>query len=147
MPKYVTDTKAGQSISAWVILNPKNEYIAKIQAYFSPGGSVSVDCWDYSPKETANFQRGLPVDRIAIYGEETDALGHRDFKEWQYWVKNDHPKNTYFAAGIRESEIKENPDNYTQISPDNVQWVYRDCYKRPGLEYLSALGYKVLQAI
>ena len=41
--KRVEETKAGQSIAAWIILSPDNRYIAKIQAHYSDSGVVTVN--------------------------------------------------------------------------------------------------------
>lgn len=46
MSKYVRDTKAGKSISAYVILNKKGQKVATVQAHYSDSGAVLVNVWD-----------------------------------------------------------------------------------------------------
>ncbi len=43
--KYVRDTSAGKSISAWVILDKKNKRVADVQAFFGNNGRVLVNVW------------------------------------------------------------------------------------------------------
>lgn len=50
MATQVRDTKAGQAISAWVVLNKKNEQVATINAHYSDAGRVTVDVWNYGDK-------------------------------------------------------------------------------------------------
>lgn len=46
MSKFVSDTAAGKSLSAYVILNPKGQHVATVKAHFSNAGVclVNVHC-------------------------------------------------------------------------------------------------------
>ena len=54
--KRVDETKAGQSISAFVIISPENVFIAKVQAHYSEAGRVLVNVWNWG--EGQNYQEG-----------------------------------------------------------------------------------------
>ena len=80
MTKYVTDTKAGKSLSAYVILNKKGQHVATVRAHFSDGGTclVNVHC------DKDGFQRatagGYGYDKFtaALSGlDYLKALGYR----------------------------------------------------------------------
>lgn len=49
--KYVTETKAGKSISAYVILNKSGKQVATVRAHFSDGGTCLVNVWDNATPE------------------------------------------------------------------------------------------------
>lgn len=77
MGKYVSETKAGKSVSAWLILNRKGEYVAKVLAHYSDSGVCLVNVFD----KTAGFQHatagGYGYDKFhsALSGMSID--GHR----------------------------------------------------------------------
>lgn len=50
MAVQVRETKAGKSISAYVVLNKKGEQVATVNAHFSDGGRVTVDVWNIGDK-------------------------------------------------------------------------------------------------
>lgn len=52
MTKYVSDTSAAKSVSAYIILNRKGEHVATVKAYFGNGGSCLVNVHD----DKAGFQ-------------------------------------------------------------------------------------------
>lgn len=85
MTKQVRETAAGKSISAYVILNPKGEHVATVQAHFSDGGTVTVDAWSMGGDKSA--------EKIArAMGYEIDAEGRlasgKHKGEWPYKVAN-----------------------------------------------------------
>lgn len=52
MTKQVRETTAGQSVSAYVVLDKKGRHVATVQAHYSNGGTVTVDVWSHG--DTAN---------------------------------------------------------------------------------------------
>lgn len=52
MATQVRDTKAGQSVSAYIILNSKGEHVATVNAHFANSGRVSVDVWNHGAAVT-----------------------------------------------------------------------------------------------
>ena len=53
MTQYVSDTAAGKSISAWIILDRRGKYVAKVQAHFG-NSRITVNVFD----DMAGFQKG-----------------------------------------------------------------------------------------
>lgn len=50
MATQVRETKAGSSISAYVVMNKKGVHVATVNAHFSNGGTVTVDVWNIGDK-------------------------------------------------------------------------------------------------
>lgn len=50
MAVQVRETKAGKSISAYVVLNKKGEHVATVNMHFSDGGRVTADVWNIGDK-------------------------------------------------------------------------------------------------
>lgn len=46
MATQVRETSAGQSISAFVVLNKKGEHVATVNSHYSNSGRVTVDVWN-----------------------------------------------------------------------------------------------------
>jgi len=69
MSKYVTDTKAGKSISAYVILK-KGVEVARVTAHFSDGGSVLVNVHNIGDKAT----------EACVKASKTDLKGKRAYE-------------------------------------------------------------------
>lgn len=75
--KYVTDTKAGKSLSAYIVLNKKGEHIATVRAHYSDSGVCLVNVHD----DKAGFQHatagGYGYDKFtaALSGMTID--GHK----------------------------------------------------------------------
>jgi hypothetical protein len=69
MSKRVRDTKAGESISAYVVTNRRGELLATVQAHFSGAGVCTVNVYDN--------EAGFQSSRAGGYGYDkfTAALG------------------------------------------------------------------------
>lgn len=91
MASQVRETKAGKSISAWVILK-RGTHVATVNAHFSDGGRVSVDVWNLGDKPTvrcaetalncgalseAAFNKAVAASKVQRnYGKDTDHEGY-----------------------------------------------------------------------
>ncbi len=86
MAIQVRDTKAGNSISAWVILNKKGEHVATVNAHYSNGGTVTVDVWNLGDKAVRESYAAAmatlepKVRTVAIAKAERDALAKFDWR-------------------------------------------------------------------
>ncbi len=144
--KYVRETKAGKSIRALVILNKKGQHVATLQASFSdnPAGSVClVNVWHTGPDHIemqharaggygydkfSSALAGMTIDGHAM----TDHCGAR----LKYPKGLDHfPRDFKAPKGYRVANYRKDADGYS------------DCYRLPGLEYLTAIGYRIIEAI
>lgn len=65
MATQVRETKAGSSISAYVVLNKKGEHVATVNAHFSNGGTVTVDVWNLGT---------YPVERCLAAASKSGAV-------------------------------------------------------------------------
>lgn len=162
MTKQVRETAAGQSISAYIVLNKKGQHVATVQMHYG-SSAVTVDIW-HEASNHCPLQQG----RASGYGydKRTAALsglvidGHvmtdhcsregapripKGLKRYpsDFKVKPGYSLANYqsrfitfgFDPTLHEREGFEGNDGY------------ESCYRLPGLEYLSAIGYRVLQAI
>lgn len=173
MTKYVRETKHGKSIRALVILNKKGEHVATVQASFSdnPAGSVCLlNVWNHGDAQErcertkckgisfaggpAEFRK-IAHDNFAFQSARAGGYGYDKFASALSGLMIDgipmtdhcggrakYPKGLdYFprdyrpAPGYRVANYKKEKDGYS------------DCYREPGLEYLRAIGYRVIEAI
>lgn len=171
MTKYVSETKAARSLSAWVILNKKGEYVAKVQAHFADSGNVLVNifqtdkaqerCWkarkmdmtkargDASLHFQAATAGGYGYDKLtaALSGLVID--GHELTNHCSTLGAPKRP-----STGVY-SKISEPPKGYryaNSVPNDREDWTkglrgYSDCFREAGLDYLSAVGYRVVSAV
>lgn len=199
MTKYVADKSAAKAISAYVILNRKGEFVAKVQAHFG-NSRVTVNVFD----DKAGFQRatasgygydkfsaalsGLTIDghkmsercgervkpprgkpcfpanykprkgyQVANYGQWERVADKWERRDSYYW--RDLAISQWRAAnGKTESDWPEGED-CEQVQRDARRMAreaeesgrvisgYSDCYREAGLQYLKAIGYRVIQAI
>lgn len=125
--KQVRETKAGKSISAWVVVK-NGKCIATVHAHYGNSGRVQVDVWHNCTMADGTFpelqQRsagGYGYDKLtaALSGLSIDGN-----------VLHDHATpGPAGALGVDEANGGASH------------------YYRPGLELLTALGYTVIQAI
>lgn len=92
--KYVSDTKAGRAIAAWIVLSPAGNVVGKINAHYGDSGTVTVDVWDWDPNREGSpdhviFQQGraggygydkltAALSGLAICGHTFTYHGHGD---------------------------------------------------------------------
>jgi hypothetical protein len=139
--RQVRETKAGKSISAWVILNPEGKEVATVQAYYADSGGVTVDVfqWGKPGKEHQQGHAGgygydkfaAALSRLEIDGiPMTDHCGDR---------------LTPPEGGFPQDFTP--PAGYSLANWDRERGTYSDCYRMTGMRYLEAIGYRCLQAI
>lgn len=73
--KYVNDTKAGKSVSAYVILNKKGVHVATVKAHFSDGGTCLVNVHDFNGEFQFATASGYGYDKFtsALSGMTIDG--------------------------------------------------------------------------
>lgn len=143
MSKRVDETKAGQAISAFVIINPENKLIARVQAHYSPAGRVIVNVWNWGKGgEDSAYQEGS----ASGYGYDkfTAAISHM--------IIDGHELTNHCAVSLPKPEgLSLFPHDFKAPAGYHLaNWTeqgYADCYKESGLDYLRSLGYSVIQAI
>lgn len=148
--KYVTDTNAAKSVSAYVILK-KGKHIATVRAHFSNGGTCLVNVHDdkggfqhgkaggYGYDKFTAALRGLTIDGVTLNdhcGQDvrskrmlkayTAAPAPIDQKAWDTKARK---------IGARFANWQRDGDRYTSLHLES------------GLDKLKTLGYTVLQAI
>jgi hypothetical protein len=162
--KQVRETKAGKSISAYVILRKNGTEVATVQAHFSDGGNCLVNVWNFgdgNPQAQDGLQRGTAggygYDKFtaALSGLKIDGhelTNHCDGRKkmpkggWKRDAKP--PKGWSFANCSRFTADGEPVSHESQDKEgDTAYWAYTSCYRESGLDYLKALGYRVIQAI
>lgn len=145
MTKYVRETKHGKSIRAVVILNKKGDHVATVQASFSdnPAGSVClVNVWhtDHTVEMQHARAGGYGYDKYsnALSGLTID--GH---------TLNDHcGKQLKLPRGKKAfpRDFKA-PKGYRLTNWSRDEEGYLSCFREPGLDYLKAIGYRIIEAI
>lgn len=171
MSKMVRETAAGKVISAWVILNPKGETVAKVQAFY--GNSVTVNCFHYGDSpDHASYRTDKAMGKRAALDERQRKEA---FKKWHFQsgtaggygydkfasslsgmiIDGHHmtnhcsrlaaPKPPKGLAGY-PSDFK-CPKGYSLANWSSEKQVYGDCYRFERFKYLQAIGYNVIQAI
>ena len=157
--KYVSETKAGQSVSAYVILKNGKD-IATVRAHFSDGGSVLVNVFNYgatnSDHESKPFQHaragGYGYDKFtaALSGMTIDGItmcNHSNRADSEYKCdKTGKPRGKKLPPDVSGANWRrfdgkgwhEDGDK----SGDFTSW-----YIEPGLRRLEKRGYTVIQAI
>ena len=141
MRKQARETKAGKSISAWVILNPEGREVATVQAYYSDSGGVTVDVFQWSRSDKAHQQGhagGYGYDKFAaaLSGLEIDGIPMTDHCGGRLPTP---------AGGFPQDFTA--PAGYSLANFDRDTGTYRDCYRLTGMRYLEAIGYRCIQAI
>lgn len=214
--KQVRETAAGRSISAYVVINPKGDHVATVQAHFANSGGVLVNVWTHGDKAAARVVKGLGLEldesgRIAKgkhkgawpyeaanqsghaggygYDKFTAALSYLNIdghmmsdhcgqrakppRGLSYFPADYKPAKGYSLANYgkydattgkrldsfvwrnqAEKELGEGaPWEAVKAREKEIEaaavWVagYDSCYRVEGLNYLSAIGYHVIQAI
>ena len=152
MSKQVRETAAGQSISAYIILNRRGDMVGNVQSHYSNGGTVTVDCWAYGAKRKDLQQgraggggydkftaaiRGMFIDGVELF----DHCGKN--KQSERILKMYHKGTlTEDQARKRANKIGARFANFDQETHK-----YKSLHIQGGLDRLTAMGYRVLQAI
>jgi hypothetical protein len=160
MTKYVRETKAGKSITAYVIMKGRRE-VAKVLAHYSDAGVCLVNVWQdsdgvskcakangglYSGKTNELFQFQHATAGGGGYDKFSAALsgmwidGHRMTDHCGTAKK---PPNgcPVFPVGYKA------PRGYQLANWDPGEAGWRSCYRLAGLDYLRDIGYTVVQVL
>jgi hypothetical protein len=132
--KQVRETKAGKSISAWVITRDAR-HVATVQAHYGNSGRVQVDVWHNSTMRDGTFPE-LQQASASGYGYDKFTAALRGMKIDGITL-HDHAESAKKGSmeGLRGA-------NWNAATKD-----YDNYFYLPGLEILTALGYTVIQAI
>lgn len=197
MAKYVSETKAGKSISAYVILDKKGNHVATVKAHFSDGGACLVNVHDdkagfqsasasgYGYDKLTSALSGLTIDGHEMSnhcsrdgapkppkGRKTfphDAKPRKGYSFANYTAisretgntiyRDEWIKRAYAELGIADASDDVKNERWDEVAAkahdletawrksDDCEAGYSDCYRESGLDYLKAIGYRVIQAI
>lgn len=162
MTKQVRETAAGKSISAYVILNKKGEHVATVQAHFSDSGVCTVDVWNQGSSRTEyRLQQGrasgygydkftAALSGLKIDGHDmSDHCGARKSppKGRTTWPRDAKPPKGYTFANFQTFTYSSDTGERVPLADDSPDYGYGSCYRIEGMNYLKALGYRVIQAI
>lgn len=137
MIKYVRDTAAGKSISAYVILNKKGETVATVQAHFSNGGTVTVNVWGkgsdfqhgkaggYGYDKFAAALDGMTIDGHAMTDSCSRLGAPKKPKGRKLYPRDFKPRKGYTLA------------NYSTISKETGNRIYGDEWIKRAYEALG----------
>lgn len=82
MAKQVRDTAAGQSISAYVVLNKKGEHVATVNTHFSNGGTVTADVWNHGKSAQRCLGAALACGHLSADDYAKAVAASRDSRDW-----------------------------------------------------------------
>lgn len=145
--KQVRETAAGKAISAYIILNPEGKHVATIQVHNS-GSASRVDVWDgHDLKQGRATGWGYDREKAAMAGLSID--GHKLYDNAGRDETSEAILARYHAGKLTDVQTRDalrvigaGLSNYSHA---NQRW--ESAHYAPGLDRLTALGYKVIQAI
>lgn len=153
--KQVRETSIGKSVSAWVILRNNGRHVGTVQAAFLDSGSVMVDVW--GPHELVHQGKagGYGYDKFtgALSGAKIDGITIYDHSVGNY--RPDEPKymDLHKLMLLYSHADKHDPKWDERAKAIGARWAnYKDgkftsLYYISGLDRLTEMGYKVIQAI
>lgn len=136
MAKQVRETKAGKSISAWVIIKGREGVVAEVHAHYGDSGNVMVDVWDNHQIAYQGHAGGYGYDKFtaAISGAEIQGIKITDHCGEQ---KNKPRGKKYFRANSVP------PKGYRFANWNSQDNGWSNCYRISGLDVLEAYGFTV----
>ncbi len=147
--KRVTQTAAGKSISAYVILK-KGKEVANVQAHFG-NSVVTVDIWAQGMELQQGRAGGGGYDKFtaALSNAVIDGIKLNDHcgtnEETEKILSLYHSgKLSEKAAKVKAAKIGASFANYGMLGKKKK---YGSLYLLSGLDKLKAIGYTVIQAI
>jgi len=145
--KYVADTTGGKSISAYIVLNKKGDYVAKVTAFYSNGGTCLVNVFSDLDGFQYATARGGGYDKFtsALAGMQIDGIrlfDHCGRTEGTKALQDKLPRLSLEVAQKRAANMGASLANY-----DSGKGHYTSVYMDSGLDRLKAFGYRVIQAI
>jgi len=153
MSRYVSETKAAGSISAWIITDKRGEYVAKVQAHFSDGGRVLVNVFSRGAEFQHASASGYGYDKLthALAGLKID--GH-SIADHCGDVPEDEKKRARLLAAYNRDPNARTREQWSKAAERiGARWAnwgdgrWMDLYFTPGLDRLQTFGYHVYSAI
>jgi len=136
MAKQVRETKAGESISVWVILKGRKGVVTEVHAHYSDAGVVTVDVWDGGLLSYQGKAGGYGYDKFtaAIAGAVIQGIRITDHCAEQ--KKLPRGRKTF-------PHIMEQPKGFRFANYNSEEQGWGNCFRRSGLEILEAYGFTV----
>lgn len=162
MSKYVLDSAAAKAISAYVILDSRGAYVAKVVMHHGQSRCL-VNVWQTGAAATRSAVAAGPAPRSAVDGERAFIFQHATAKGYGYDKRTAALAGLYIDGHALTDHCSRDgaparprgldhypadfkfPKGYSPANPTGAGW--RDCYRGSGLEYLEAIGYHVVQAL
>lgn len=150
--KYVSETKAGKSISAYVIMKGRR-HVATVRVHYGDTGRVLVNVFqddDDAAKRTAKATGTVEIfQEASANGYGYDKLNAALAGLWIDGHQiTDHCERQIVpvSQGVFPHDYVAPKGYYlTNWSPEANGW--RNCYRVAGLDYLRDHGYTIVQAI
>jgi hypothetical protein len=158
MAKYVTDTAAGKSVSAYIVLNKQHKQVATVRAHFGNSGNCFVNIFDntigfqYGSASGYGYDKftaalsGLVIDGIELH----DHCGHdsKTHKLLKAYHRATETKPFAYAGDEHKAWLKK----AEKLGASFANWDtkanrYMSLHIASGLDRLKMAGYTVIQAI
>lgn len=140
MSRQVRETKAGKSVSAWVITKGFKGIVATVHAHYGDTGNVMVDVWDTGRLTYQGRAGGYGYDKFiaALAGAEIQGIkisGQCEEQKNKPRGKKCFPGNSKAPKGF----------HFANWNSQDNGWA--SCYRIAGLEILEAYGFTVHRVI
>jgi len=146
--KRVSETTAGKSISAWVVLK-KGQCVAKIQAHYGDSGRVQVDIWDNGRELQQKTAGGGGYDKLAACLRGCTVGGVELYDHCGQDKQTEKILSDYHQDKI---SLEDATSKARKIGAYFTNWEegtgkFSSLYIRGGLDRLRDMGFTVIQAI
>jgi hypothetical protein len=146
--KRVRETKAGQSISAWIITRGK-KHIATVQAHYSDAGRVTVNIWECGEEMQIGSAGGYGYDKLTAALKGLTVAGIKLNDNCGTDKRTTRILKAYHADKITREEAEKRA---SKIGARFANWnseknKHDSLYLEPGLTKLEMLGFTIIQAI
>lgn len=168
--KYVSETKAGKSISAYVVLNKRGELVATVSAHHSDGGTCLVNIrQEQAAAEKSAKAAGVSVDDMYFQRDTASGFGYDRFAAAMrgLWIDGhkmaDHCGTSEKTKRLLAAYIKAAPfasaedekkwyEKARKVGAEFANWNsgagrYGSLYVRAGLGALESMGYQVINVV
>lgn len=135
--KYVYDTKAAKSISAYVILNKKGVHVATVKAHFSDGGNCLVNVHDFNGEFQHATAGGYGYDKFAAALSGMTIDGHKMSNHASSEGAPKLPKGRKTYPNNFKTPKGYSLANWTKISKATGGTIYRDEWIKRAYEALG----------
>lgn len=158
--KKVRDTKAGQAISCYAVVDKKGNLVSKVHVYYSESGSVTVNAMNMNPEYGPSFQEskagGFGYDKFTSALSGMTIAGHyiSDHCEMSlyhkrgYFLKSDKLKKGYSLAnyGLFDPETGKEVSKIVKDCPSAISG-FKNAFRESGLDILKYYGFNVIQVL